>query len=86
MSQRYGEPIGVEVDQTGQPRRFTWRRITYPVTVIARWHLADKWWDGEGHSDRQYYRVMTRDLRVFELYREQAPEKLPQWVLDVVQD
>ncbi|MGZ3663282.1 MAG: DUF6504 family protein [Ktedonobacterales bacterium] len=53
---------------------------------MAHWHLADKWWDAERQSDRQYYRVMTRDLRVFEVYHEQAPGRLPQWILDVVLD
>ncbi|MGZ6389088.1 MAG: DUF6504 family protein [Ktedonobacterales bacterium] len=86
MSRRYGEPISVVVGRAGQPQRFTWRRITYIVEVIAHWHLADKWWDAERQSDRQYYRVMTRDLRVFEVYHEQAPGRLPQWILDVVLD
>lgn len=86
MSRRYGEPISVAVDQAGQPKRFTWRHVTYTVTVIGHWHLGDKWWDDERHSDRQYYRLMTKDLRVFEIYQETAPGKTPHWVLDVVQD
>lgn len=86
MSRRYGEAINVVADSTGQPQRFTWRSITYPVEIIAHWHLADKWWDAERQSDRQYYRVMTPDLRIFEIYHETAPDKAPHWVLDVVQD
>lgn len=86
MLRRYGECITVAVDAAGQPRRFRWRRRTYRVEVIACWHLRDKWWDIERHSDRLYYRPMTRDMRFFAIYREQAPCKLPQWVLDTVLD
>lgn len=86
MSRRYAECISVAVDQAGQPKRFTWCRHTYRVEVIGHWYLSDKWWDTEGHSDRQYYRLMTRDLKIFEIFVEQAPGKLPRWVLDTVLD
>lgn len=86
MSRRYGEPITVVVNRAGQPRRFTWRHMTYTVGVIAHWHLQDKWWDAARQSSRQYFRVMTRDLRFFELYHEEAPGRVPQWILDVVLD
>jgi Family of unknown function (DUF6504) len=86
VSRRHSEPIGVTVDQAGQPRCFTWRRRTYSVEIIGCWHLADKWWDADERSDRQYYRLMTKDLRIFVLYKEITPGKTPYWVLDTVQD
>jgi hypothetical protein len=43
----------------------------------------DRWWDAERHADRTYWRVVTRDHQVFELYQEASTSA---WVLDVIQD
>ena len=87
MAHRYGDPVQVQVDAaTGAPLTFTWRGLTYaPLTVIATWHLIDRWWEGSlarQASNRQYYRVQLPDLQVFELYCDAGGG----WVLDVVQD
>jgi len=50
------------------------------VEVIGRWHLQDRWWDHERESDRTYYRLLTADHMVFEIYQEKTSKGL--WVLD----
>ncbi len=84
MGRQYGLPIRVETAADGLPIAFAWRGRTYRVTVIGHWHLADRRWDRERWSDRQYYRLITADHQVFEVYRELTSKGL--WVLDVVQD
>ncbi len=85
MSRRISLPIKVKTDAAGLPVRFTWRGTTYRVTVIGQWHLADRWWEPhERQSDRWYYRLLTTDHQVFEIYRDTTSKGL--WVLDVVQD
>jgi hypothetical protein len=84
MSRWIGIPVRVEMRLDGQPRAFTWRHTTYHVQVIAEWHLMDRWWDRERQADRTYYRVLTADHQVFELYRDAAQGDV--WVLDKVQD
>ncbi len=84
MGHRYGIPIRVEIDGDGLPTTFTWRGLLYQVKVIGKWHLRDRWWDYEEHSDRWYYRVITADLQVFEIYRDSTSRGL--WVLDKVLD
>jgi hypothetical protein len=81
MSRRYKEPISVTLNY-GKPVTFTWRGRTYRVQVLACWKLQDRWWDAERHADRTYWRVMTRQLGIYELYEENET----QWVLDMVQD
>ncbi len=55
------------------------------VWVIGRWHLRDRWWQPwETQSDRRYYRLVTADHEVFEVYRELTSKGL--WVLNVVHD
>ncbi len=84
MARRISIPIRVKTDAAGLPVRFTWRGVTYHVTVIGQWHLRDRWWDHERQSDRRYYRLLTADHQIFEIYRERTSKGL--WVLDVVQD
>ncbi|HEX9413959.1 MAG TPA: hypothetical protein VF916_10695 [Ktedonobacterales bacterium] len=43
----------------------------------------DRWWDAQWHANRTYWRVVTADFQVFELYQEASTGA---WVLDVVQD
>jgi hypothetical protein len=43
----------------------------------------DRWWDVQRHANRTYWRVVTADFQVFELYQEASTGA---WVLDVVQD
>jgi hypothetical protein len=68
----------------GYLHAFTWRGVRYPVAdLLGSWHLQDKWWEREGHSDRRYWRVQTPDFGVYELYHDAVSGA---WVLDVVQD
>ncbi len=86
MSRQIGLPVQVEVDDaTGESRRLTWCGVRYTtVRVIGRWHLRDWWWDMGQQTDRVYYRLLTRDQQVFEVYRELTSAGL--WVLDRVLD
>jgi hypothetical protein len=92
MSRRISIPIRVETDESGKPAAFTWRGVRRRVEVIGYWHLRDRWWvspaeadsTGKGVSDRHYYRLLTADHQVFEIYRELTSAGL--WILDVVQD
>ena len=57
-----------------------------PVSVQVlrgRKEQQDRWWDPQRRADRTYWRVVTRDYQVFELYQEASTGA---WVLDVVQD
>lgn len=88
MAHRYGEVIRVDMEPTqpgaGILHRFIWRGRAYPVTaILSQWHLRDRWWDQERHSDRRYFRVETPDHGVYELYLDTVSGV---WVLDVVQD
>ncbi len=78
MSRRYGEPIAVTL-RGEQPIGFTWRGRQYQVQVIGFWRLATRWWDAEHPADRDYYRLMTPDFAVYEVYQEQTSGA---WVLD----
>ena len=87
MAHRYGEPVQVTLTQPDQlPSSFTWRGWRYWVEVIGMWHLGhltDRWWDPARHADRHYYRVMTADHQVFELYHDTVSGV---WILDIVHD
>jgi hypothetical protein len=50
--------------------------------VVGSWILRDRWWGCDESARREYWRVMTPALGVYELYRENGAR----WVLDVVQD
>jgi hypothetical protein len=85
MSCRIGLPVRVETNAAGEPVRFTWRGRVYAGEVIGRWHLSARWWDlSERQADRLYYRLLTADHQMFELYRESTSAGL--WVLDVMHD
>jgi hypothetical protein len=88
MAHRYGEVIRVNIAKTapgeGSLHAFTWRGVRYRVQdILDSWHLQDKWWDRERHTDRHYWRVQTLDFGVYELYHDTVSGV---WVLDVVQD
>jgi hypothetical protein len=57
----------------GRPVAFIWHGHERQAQVIGRWNK-------ERHAERWYWRVMTADFQVFELYRENGVR----WVLDVV--
>jgi hypothetical protein len=63
-------------------RSFLWRGHEWQVQVIGRWKLQVRWWDAERKAVRWYWRVMTADFQVFDLYHENGVR----WVLDRVQD
>lgn len=79
MAHRYGDLVTVRLSEQRVPSAFEWRGRRYWVDVIANWHLRDRWWAPEGHSDRHYFRVMTGNFEVFELYWDAAKAL---WVLD----
>ena len=81
MSRHYQEPITVAL-RHGRPVAFTWRGRTYHVAVIGTWKLQDRWWDAQRRAERWYWRVLTADYQVFELYCENGVR----WVLGKVQD
>jgi hypothetical protein len=88
MAQRPHTPVPVEEGPDHTPRAFTWTGVTYHVRVISKWHLRDRWWEQtakRGRSNRYYYRVVTHDHQVFELYLDVACRP-PLWVLGVIQD
>jgi uncharacterized protein DUF6504 len=78
MSRRYGEPIAVTL-RGERPIGFTWRGRQYQVRVIGFWRLATRWWDAERPANRDYYRLMTPNFGVYEVYQEQTSGT---WVLD----
>jgi hypothetical protein len=80
VSRRISLPVPVETDAAGEPVAFTWRGVRRRVEVIGRWHLRDRWWVSSAH----YYRLMTKDFQVFDVYRELTSAGL--WVLDIVHD
>jgi hypothetical protein len=84
MAHRYLRPVRVMTDELHQPKSFEWRGATYRVEVIGMWHLATRWWDSETHTDRQYFRVQTKDFQTFDLYTDRAKDGI--WVLDYVHD
>jgi hypothetical protein len=61
------------------PVALTWRGATYRGKVIHTRILCDRWWEIEAQSRRTYYRLMTADFRVFDIYRENTSCGL--WVL-----
>lgn len=85
MARQPHVPVLVEASPDGRPLAFTWRGERRPVKVIGTWHLRDRWWSTEGHSDRWYFRCITADLQIFELYRDDALRP-PLWVLDRIID
>lgn len=82
MTRRYGEVIEVTLRE-GLPVSFVWRERHYQVRVIATWRLATRWWDTEHAASRHYYRLITKDLAVFEVYHEQV---IDIWTLDSLLD
>ena len=85
MSRYIGLPLKhVEKDKQGRPVAFTWRGVTYRGQVISTWRLSDRWWEREAHSDRTYYRLMTADFQVFDIYSENTSRGL--WVLSHIHD
>jgi hypothetical protein len=85
MSRYIGIPLKkVEKDAKGQPVGFTWRGVTYRGRVISSWILCDRWWEIEAESHRTYYRLMTADFQVFDIYSENTSRGL--WVLHTIHD
>lgn len=85
MSRFIGLPVkGVKKDAQGHPVAFTWRGVTYRGKVISTWRLSDRWWEREAHSDRTYYRLMTADFQVFDIYSENTSRGL--WILSHIHD
>lgn len=98
MAHRYGAPVRVATDALGRPVRFTWRGVPRRCEVVGEWRLVSRWWvtpaevealrsagrPALGATDRAYYRVLTPDCGVYELYRDDAAGGA--WVLDVVRD
>jgi hypothetical protein len=84
----YSEEIEVERDEkTKYPVSFVWRGKEYPIKeVIAFWPdfsfprsgaKRKRWWQ---RRHRNYYRVLTEDDQVFEIYFDRG-SKEEAWVL-----
>ncbi len=85
MSRFIGLPLKhVETDAKWQPVAFTWRGVTYRGKVISHWILSDRWWEREAQSYRRYFRLLTKDHQVFDIYAEDTSRGL--WVLSHIQD
>jgi hypothetical protein len=84
MSRQILRPIKVWTDEAGQPKRWSWRDVTYTGRVIHTWNLSAYWWEPEKYSNRFYYRMETRDHQIFELYRDDAKDSV--WILARIQD
>jgi hypothetical protein len=85
MSRFIGLPVkGVKKDKQVRPVSFVWRGVTYRGKIIHEWRLSDRWWEREAHSDRHYYRLMTADFQVFDLYAELTSRGL--WILSHIHD
>lgn len=84
MSRQILRSVRVWTDERGQPKRFVWREVTYSGRVVSSWKLSDKWWEPELYSDRTYYRLLTADNQVFDLYCDAAKDGL--WILSHIQD
>jgi uncharacterized protein DUF6504 len=69
MAHRYGYAITVTL-RRGRPVAFVWRGLEWRVQVIGRWKLQDRWGYAQRRAERWYWRVMTADFQVFELYHE----------------
>jgi hypothetical protein len=74
----------IELDAQGEPVAFTWRGVTYRGKVILTWNLRDRWWEREAYSHRTYFRLMTADYQVFDLYRKNTSRGL--WVFSHIHD
>jgi len=85
VSRFIGLPVkGVKKNAKGEPVAFTWRGVTYRGKIINMWRLRDRWWEREAHSDRTYYRLMTADFQVFDIYSENTSRGL--WILARIHD
>jgi hypothetical protein len=64
VTKRYDEPIEVTPDRAdGPPAAFTWRGRRYEIVWhIASWREAGEWHDGAGRYDREYFRVLARQV------------------------
>lgn len=53
-----GQPITVETDGLGVPRRFIWLGRTHTVEILAnRWRVDEDWW--RGRIWREYFKLAT---------------------------
>jgi Family of unknown function (DUF6504) len=84
MSRQILRPVKVWTNATGQPTRFTWRDATYAGRVVLSWKLQDRWWEPDQFSDRTYYRLITTDNQMFDLYHDDAKDGL--WILANIHD
>jgi Domain of unknown function (DUF6504) len=85
MSRFIGLPLKhIELDAGGKPVAFTYHGVTYRGKVIHHWILSDRWWERETQSYRRYFRLMTADFQVFDIYAEDTSRGL--WVLSHIHD
>ena len=90
MAHHLSHPVAAQAREDGAPLAFTWRGVMHRVRVSGRWRLSTRWWEPADTVDRHYFRVITADQQIFELYFEAAPTaRIPEtkrWVLDICQD
>lgn len=67
---------------SGCPQSFQWRRKSYVVsTVLEKWIDTGAWWEGE--AEKVFYRLVTHDGGLYELYQERISGR---WYLYKVYD
>ena len=76
------EQVEVESEGFGVPRAFVWQgerhEVAEVLSVRRRLDFKRAWWWRRRHRD--YFRVRTREGRVFELYHHRGPGRR-YWVL-----
>ncbi len=67
------EPIQVDTDAAGVPRRFFWRAAWHPVEIMCnRWRIETTWWVHGAEAYRDYFKLATEDGLLVEIYRDLA--------------
>ena len=82
------QPIAVEADAGGRPRRLHWRGRLRPVRAwLERWWWRGRWWQDAAlvGEERLYWRVLC-GRGVFELFRRRRPQQPDDWVLSRLLD
>lgn len=67
--------------ECGAPIMFVWKGVANNIVEIAdQWKVRTHWWT-EDEVRRHYFRVMTEDNGVYDLYEDGEG-----WILDLVID
>ena len=76
MSRLLEQPVHIEEGADGLPDTIYWLTGRERVeNVLDAWAEVGEWWIGE--PPKRFYRVVTNQSRVYELYREEPPLARP---------